>query len=211
MFFFPLNVLVLRLYLRGRVPNRPPYPPPVGLGGGLGGRGYSHQLYRKCSFWSFRRLGGGWRRTGGFSYTEHSCQRSGRRGRSRGGGFRKHIGLLFGAPLPPSCPGGSVGRRRRRRRGWGQMWWGAGRVAPVGSPIPHSLSGRWSRRRGHCGAPAAAGTGALRALVAADRTGEPVRGPRAVEAGKAEIPVIMLAVLTAGFPLGRLADPAPRA
>lgn len=40
----------------------------------------------------------------------------------------------------------------------------------------------------HCGAPAAAGTGVLRALVAADRTGEPVRGPRAVEAGKAEIP-----------------------
>lgn len=62
----------------------------------------------------------------------------------------------------------------------------------------------------HCGAPAAAGTGVLRALVAADRTGEPVRGPRAVEAGKAEIPVIMLAVLTAGFPLGRLADPATR-
>lgn len=40
----------------------------------------------------------------------------------------------------------------------------------------------------HCGAPAAAGTGVLRALVAAERTGEPVRGPRAVEAGKAEIP-----------------------
>lgn len=40
----------------------------------------------------------------------------------------------------------------------------------------------------HCGAPAAAGTGVLRTLVAADRTGEPVRGPRAVEAGKAEIP-----------------------
>lgn len=40
----------------------------------------------------------------------------------------------------------------------------------------------------HCGAPAAAGTGVLRALVAADRTGEPVRGPRAVDAGKAEIP-----------------------
>lgn len=40
----------------------------------------------------------------------------------------------------------------------------------------------------HCGAPAAVGTGVLRALVAADRTGEPVRGPRAVEAGKAEIP-----------------------
>lgn len=40
----------------------------------------------------------------------------------------------------------------------------------------------------HCGAPAAAGTGELRALVPADRTGEPVRGPRAVEAGKAEIP-----------------------
>lgn len=40
----------------------------------------------------------------------------------------------------------------------------------------------------HCGAPAAAGKGVLRALVAADRTGEPVRGPRAVEAGNAEIP-----------------------
>lgn len=40
----------------------------------------------------------------------------------------------------------------------------------------------------HCGAPAAAGTGVLRALVPVDRTGEPVRGPRAVEAGKAEIP-----------------------
>lgn len=40
----------------------------------------------------------------------------------------------------------------------------------------------------HCGAPAAVGTGVLRALVAAERTGEPVRGPRAVEAGKAEIP-----------------------
>lgn len=40
----------------------------------------------------------------------------------------------------------------------------------------------------HWGAPAAAGTGELRALVPADRTGEPVRGPRAVEAGKAEIP-----------------------
>lgn len=115
----------------------------------------------------------------------------------------------------------------------------------------------------------------LRALVAAERTGEPVRGPRAVEAGKAEIPetgrggregqktdhrhaassdvaqiwltkpclahvvglqhrlcssrvtcythsqmnsnalcifspVIMLAVLTAVLPLGRLADPATR-
>lgn len=43
--------------------------------------------------------------------------------------------------------------------------------------------------RGHCGAPtAAAGTGVLRALVAAERPGEPVRGPKAVEAGKAEIP-----------------------
>lgn len=41
---------------------------------------------------------------------------------------------------------------------------------------------------GHCGAPAAAGTAVLRAVVVADRTGEPVRGPRAVEAGKAEIP-----------------------
>lgn len=40
----------------------------------------------------------------------------------------------------------------------------------------------------HCGAPAAVGTGVLRALVAAERTGEPVSGPRAVEAGKAEIP-----------------------
>lgn len=40
----------------------------------------------------------------------------------------------------------------------------------------------------HWGAPAAAGTGELRALVPADKTGEPVRGPRAVEAGKAEIP-----------------------
>lgn len=28
----------------------------------------------------------------------------------------------------------------------------------------------------------------LRALVAAERPGEPVRGPKAVEAGKAEIP-----------------------
>lgn len=43
--------------------------------------------------------------------------------------------------------------------------------------------------RGHCGAPtAAAGTGVLRPLVAAERPGEPVRGPKAVEAGKAEIP-----------------------
>lgn len=43
----------------------------------------------------------------------------------------------------------------------------------------------WGRR--HCGA-VAVGTGVVRALVAADRTGDPVRGPRAVEAGKAEIP-----------------------
>lgn len=57
----------------------------------------------------------------------------------------------------------------------------------------------------HWGAPAAAGTAALRELLAADRTGEPERGPRAVEA------VIMLAALTAGFPLGRLAEPAMRA
>ncbi len=46
----------------------------------------------------------------------------------------------------------------------------------------------WILEGCHCGAPAAAGTGALSAFVAADRTGEPVRGPRAVEAGKAEIP-----------------------
>jgi len=37
----------------------------------------------------------------------------------------------------------------------------------------------------HCGA---AGTGVLRTLVAADGTGAPVRGPRAVEAGTAERP-----------------------
>lgn len=47
----------------------------------------------------------------------------------------------------------------------------------------------WEEGRSHCGAPAAAaGTGVLRALVAAERPGEPVRGPKAVEAGKAEIP-----------------------
>lgn len=40
----------------------------------------------------------------------------------------------------------------------------------------------------HCGAPAAAGTGVLRTLLAADMTGDPMSGPRAVEAGKAEIP-----------------------
>lgn len=40
----------------------------------------------------------------------------------------------------------------------------------------------------HCGAPTAAATGVLMTLVEAERTGEPVKGPRAVEAGKAEIP-----------------------
>lgn len=39
----------------------------------------------------------------------------------------------------------------------------------------------------HWGAPAAAGTGVLR-LLAAARTGEPARGPRAVEAGSAAMP-----------------------
>lgn len=75
-----------------------------------------------------------------------------------------------------------------------------GRVAPVEFPSPLGWVvvevGEIGERRGrmwiwvgcHCGAPAAAGTGVLRTLVAADRTGEPVRGPRAVEAGKAEIP-----------------------
>ncbi|KAK0133044.1 hypothetical protein N1851_031585 [Merluccius polli] len=38
------------------------------------------------------------------------------------------------------------------------------------------------QRPHHWGAPAAAGTGVLRELLAADRTGEPERGPRAVEA-----------------------------
>lgn len=77
-------------------------------------------------------------------------------------------------------------------------------VVRVGRPVEFSPSpgravvevGEIGERRGrvwigvgcHCGAPAAAGTGVLRTLVAADRTGEPVRGPRAVEAGKAEIP-----------------------
>lgn len=132
-------------------------------------------------------------------------------------------GSVFSS-VSSSCPEGLVGRCRRRR-GWGSMWWGLAEwhLLEIQSPT-HCLggglsgglgqtSGEWELTRGggHCGAPAAAGTGALRALVAADRTGEPVRGPRAVEAGKAEIPVIMLAVLTAGFPLGRLADPAPRA
>lgn len=93
-----------------------------------------------------------------------------------------------------------------------------GRVAPVWF-LPSDCvmvggqdreSGRGFRGECHWGAPTAVGTGGLRALVAAERTGEPVRGPRAVEAGKAEIPVIMLAVLTAGFPLGMLADPATR-
>lgn len=42
--------------------------------------------------------------------------------------------------------------------------------------------------RGHCGAAAAVGTGVLRLFVGMQRTGEPVSGPRAVEAGKAEIP-----------------------
>lgn len=46
----------------------------------------------------------------------------------------------------------------------------------------------YQEESGHCGAPAAAGNGVLRVLVAADRPGEPVRGPKAVEAGKAEIP-----------------------
>lgn len=56
---------------------------------------------------------------------------------------------------------------------------------------------------------AAAGTGVLMAL-AAERTGEPVRGPRAVDAGRAEMPVIMPAVPTAVLPLGRLVEPAMR-
>lgn len=88
-------------------------------------------------------------------------------------------------------------------------------VVGAGTSTPPWLWWRGEREegwegRGHCGAPAVAGTGVLRTLVAAERTGEPVRGPRAVEAGSAEIPVIMLAVLTAGFPPGRLADPATR-
>lgn len=53
--------------------------------------------------------------------------------------------------------------------------------------------GKWlmqvyQEESGHCEAPAAAGNGVLKTLVAADRPGEPVRGPKAVEAGKAEIP-----------------------
>lgn len=62
----------------------------------------------------------------------------------------------------------------------------------------------------HWGALTEAGTGVLRALVAAERTGEPVRVPRAVAAGKADIPVTVLAVLTAVFPPGGLADPGMR-
>lgn len=88
-------------------------------------------------------------------------------------------------------------------------------MAPVGFPPPAVVvedlgepKGGLFRVRCHCGA--AAGTGGLRTVVAAERTGEPVRGPRAVETGKAEIPVIMLDELTAVFPLARLADAAPR-
>lgn len=68
------------------------------------------------------------------------------------------------------------------------------RVTCVGHVTPFICFGQLimqggRKGRGHCGAPtAAAGTGALRALVAAERPGEPVRGPKAVEAGKAEIP-----------------------
>lgn len=66
--------------------------------------------------------------------------------------------------------------------------WTLRELAPVSGGagvFSYHWRGGWG---GHCGAPAAAGTGVLRALVAADRTGEPVSGPRAVEAGKAEIP-----------------------
>lgn len=69
-------------------------------------------------------------------------------------------------------------------------------MAPVWFPPLVGSGGRkcrgkrrvWIQKGCHCGAPAAVGTGVLRTLVAAVRTGEPVRGPRAVEAGKAEIP-----------------------
>lgn len=55
----------------------------------------------------------------------------------------------------------------------------------------------------------AAGTGVFR-LLGAMRMGEPVRGPRAVEAGSAAIPVIMVAVLTAVLVDGTVIDPAMR-
>lgn len=47
--------------------------------------------------------------------------------------------------------------------------------------------GREGQGGAHWGTPAAAGTGVLR-LLAAARTGEPARGPRAVEAGSAAMP-----------------------
>ena len=49
------------------------------------------------------------------------------------------------------------------------------------------MGGREGQGGAHWGTPAAAGTGVLR-LLAAARTGEPARGPRAVEAGSAAMP-----------------------
>lgn len=57
-------------------------------------------------------------------------------------------------------------------------------ISPCGQVIDADVPEESS----HCGAPAAAGNGVLRTLVAADRPGEPVKGPKAVETGKAEIP-----------------------
>lgn len=105
----------------------------------------------------------------------------------------KEGNIFFGDDGGALQPGGLVGRGHTVGDRFDVVR--TGRVAPVcflppglgdGGGKGESGCGFWVEC--HCGAPTAAGTGVLRALVAADRTGEPVRGPRAVEAGKAEIP-----------------------
>lgn len=66
---------------------------------------------------------------------------------------------------------------------WVGWWWRAVSNSPRDLSGFHSGLVQWR----HWAAPVAAGTGGFR-LLGAMRMGEPVRGPRAVEAGSAAIP-----------------------
>lgn len=74
------------------------------------------------------------------------------------------------------------------------------------SSPPDSAQAAGDRARHYCWAPAAAGTGIPRVVVA-EMTGEPARGPRGEGVGTEEIPDIMLALLTGVLPPAMLDEP----
>lgn len=159
--FFPLNVLVLQLSLSGRVPDRPPYPPPVGEPGSLG-RGLGAAVIN-CTervpfgldahvFASFVFTVASWENEGEpvYSITRNIHVRCQGNTVIRGGGGGGNTAVS--SSVSSSCPGSLVGRHRRRdRMWWGQAEWHLLKSSPPTRCLGGGLSGGLGQTAGEWG------------------------------------------------------------